>query len=103
MTTTITGCSDDLIEIDGDVHEEFTAPAWKDDYEGGYITCSDGTVLRFTYDKDGLWRFAPVSKGALFDHIDQGCPEDDSCDVVHFKDGLKWVAMTQSEEAFARA
>lgn len=102
MTTTITGFSDDLIEIEGDINEEFTAPAWKDDLESGVLTCSDGTALRFEYDKGGLWRFFPIFMGHLFVRVDQGNEETDTCDVVHFKDGLKWVAMSRSQEDFAR-
>lgn len=97
MATTITGCSDDLIEIEGDVSEELTAPGWKDDFEGGYLTCSDGTALRFEYDRDGIWRFVPIMKGTLFDRVEQGSVQEDTFDVVHFKDGLKWVAMSDPE------
>lgn len=102
MTTTITGLSDDLIEIEGDITEEFTAPGWNDDFEEGIITCSDGTALRFEYGKGGLWRFFPIFMGNLFVRVDQGNEETDTCDVVHFKDGLKWVAMTKTPESFAR-
>lgn len=102
MTTQITGLSDDLIEIEGDIEEEFTAPGWKIDFEGGIITCSDGTALRFEYGKGGLWRFFPICMGHLFVRVDQGNEETDTCDVVHFKDGLKWVAMSRSQEDFAR-
>lgn len=102
MTTTITGCSDDLIEIEGDINEEFVAPGWSDDFEEGVITCSDGTALRFTYGKGGRWRFFPIVMGSLFVRVDQGNEEDDTCDVVHFKDGLKWVGMIKSPESFAR-
>lgn len=102
--TKIYGCSDDLIEVDGDVSEEFSAYSSND--EAKYIVaCSDGTLLQATY--DGCWRFAVIVKGSLpFERIDA---EDDDrpgqrptgepwySDVITFPDGLTWVSLgTQS-------
>lgn len=90
MTTTLTGCSDDLIELNGDLYDEFGA-SYSD--PRGVIGFSDGTLIKYEYDDDGIWRFKPVIKGPLFDHIEQGDVEKDTFDVVHFKDGLKWAVM----------
>jgi hypothetical protein len=57
---TIYGGSDDLIEIDGDLREEFTA--YNED-EGVYVAFSDGTVLKVRYDEEGCWRITPTAKG----------------------------------------
>lgn len=57
---TIYGASDDLIEIDGDLREEFNA---YDEDEGVYVAFSDGTILRVKYDEDGCWRITPTFLG----------------------------------------
>ena len=64
MTTIIYGASDDLIEIEGDdIREEFNVYLDRD--EAIFIAFSDGTVLRATYDKDGIWRLHRLVGGAL--------------------------------------
>lgn len=58
MKITIYGASDDLIEVEGDIHEEFShytdVPF--------YIGISDGTVLRVGY--DGLWNISVLRQGS---------------------------------------
>lgn len=77
----ITGASDDLIEIDGDISEEFN---WypKNSEDRRFIGISDGTVLSVWYDQDGLWRFQRSSVGrATFTKI-EGSVHDDTNDTV---------------------
>lgn len=54
---TIYGASDDLIELDGDIYEEFTAS----DGEPNLIAFSDGTLLEVTYTDAGIWRINALS------------------------------------------
>jgi hypothetical protein len=35
-------------------------------YEGLYMAFSDGTLLKFCYDEDGIWRFMVQFQGSLF-------------------------------------
>lgn len=58
-TVTIYGASDDLIEVEGVIREEF---GHYDD-DPALVTCSDGTALRVVYDHDGIWRVTPVARG----------------------------------------
>ncbi len=97
MTTTLTGCSDDLIVLVGDLYEEFYQGY--EDQEGA-IGFSDGTLVQYEYDSDGIWRFKPIVKGCLFDRIEFGCASEDTFDVVHFNDGLIWAVLTRREENF---
>ena len=55
MSTTIYGASDDLIEVDGQVSEEFNPR----DGEPAYLAFSNGVVLKVIYDDEGLWRIQP--------------------------------------------
>lgn len=88
--TIVTGASDDLIEISGELEEEFNAYNCSD----GTMAFSDGTLLNVCYDKDGIWRFNPIFKGILFEKIEAGLVEKDTNDEVYFKDGLKWCAFS---------
>jgi hypothetical protein len=69
MSVTITGASDDLIEVDGDIYEEFTAlnthghgPCDSGDSVGGILAFSDGTVLSITL-IDEVWRIHTERRG----------------------------------------
>ena len=96
MATTLTGASDNLIELEGDLRDEF-GTLYSD--PRGVIGFSDGTLIKYEYDDDGIWRFIPVIKGPLFDHIEQGDVENDTFDVVHFKYGLMWAVMGTEDNA----
>ena len=52
MTITIYGASDDLIEVEGDISEEFSSLG--DDKN--LLAFSDGTLLEVTYTQAGIWR-----------------------------------------------
>lgn len=88
--TIVTGESDDLIEIRGELTEEFNSY----DCSDGTMAFSDGTLLRVDYDQDGIWRFKPIYKGELFEKVIDGSVPDDTNDEVYFKDGLKWCVFS---------
>ena len=53
MTTRVHGCSDDLVELDGAIYDEFDA------YDRDHrLTFDNGAVLIVAYDRDwdGIWR-----------------------------------------------
>src|ERR1035437_3268732 len=68
---TVYGASDDLIEVEGAIEEEFS---YSDDENGDLLAFSCGVVLRIRYTA-GVWRITPVS-GAEMVRITQA-PEDD--------------------------
>lgn len=86
------GASDDLIEIDGDISEEFS---WCKDEEPAYLGFSDGTVLRIIYDDTGLWKIMIINKGTAtveksFEATDSD--SDNYSDIVVLKDEkIDWV------------
>ena len=88
----IYGASDDLIEVDGDIREEFNPKS--DDFEtdGDLLAFSDGTVLRVKYGAGGVWRITQVAKGsAAFSKVE--APEDDDSnysDRVTLAGDIKW-------------
>lgn len=55
---TLYGASDDLIEIEGDIREEF--PYRDLDGKGDLIGFSNGMLVRVLLDGDGVWRIHPI-------------------------------------------
>jgi len=90
--TTITGASDDLIEIDGELSVEFSA-YMDDNDEHHYLGFSDGTMLSVKYDSDGIWRFNLIAQGSCKMTKVDGCVEKDTFDVVTLEGDLKWVIL----------
>lgn len=80
------GASDDLIEVEGDIFEE-----WGHSNEHpALLAFSDGTLLELRYDEDGLWRITRLAEGtATFTNV-PGNPTDDVCDVATLVGDLRW-------------
>lgn len=88
MSVSICGASDDLIEIEGDVREEFTTMA----DAGALVGASNGALLRIRYTDSGTWRIQPVAGADLID-VKQ-CAEDDEdnySDVATVAGDIAWV------------
>jgi len=86
MSVTISGHSDDLIEIEGDVREEFEALGL-DHY---IVSTSNGVLLRVRCAE--VWRIEVIA-GADKVHI-VPCPEDDDdnySDVATVEGDVTWV------------
>lgn len=91
----IYGSSDDCIEIEGDINDEFYAV----NDEPTLLGFSDGTVLEIEYNSDGIWRIAPVYKGSATYNKEfeaTNSDSDDYSDVVTLTSSdpnLKWWVM----------
>ncbi len=94
MAITVYGASDDLIEVDGDISEEFGykgADGHPNTDDGDLLAFSDGTILRITYDSNGVWRITPVVRGSAQVSIEQ-VPEGDQDGTDRATvDGAVWV------------
>lgn len=64
MSVTIYGSTDDLIEIEGDIREEFTYSCDDEKSDGDLFAFSDGTLLRVKYTDSGIWRITPVVRAS---------------------------------------
>ena len=83
------GASDDLIEIEGDIREEFSPRC----EEPTYLAFSDGTVLRFDYTSDGLWKIYCIHTGSrkiVYEHQATDPDSDQYSDIV-ILDDITWV------------
>lgn len=88
----IYGSSDDLIEIEGDINEEFGFASYQDDRDTAYLTFSDGTVLCVFYDDGGIWRITRRAKGtAEYKKEEATNPNTDYSDRVTLKGNVDWV------------
>lgn len=86
----IYGASDDLIEIDGGIREEFS-PGRDDE---ALLAFSDGTVLRIAYTNDGLWRISPITHGtATYSIVQATDVDDDYTDRAVLAGDIKWVVL----------
>jgi hypothetical protein len=86
---TITGYSDDLIDIEGDISEEFSH---NDDDHPAFLAVSDGTLLRVQRDHDGVWRIVPVRRGnATLDHTFGQDDRDHTDRVTLTGDDVHWI------------
>jgi hypothetical protein len=56
---TVYGASDDLIEVEGAITEEFYAHS----RGPSYLVFNEGTVLRVEYTKDGMWEIRRERSG----------------------------------------
>lgn len=93
MATTIYGASDDLIEIEGDIREEFSAPAWGDNEGRFLVAASDGTLIEVRY--EGIWRITVIHQGSgIWTHDPNPlCDDERYSDRLTCETVLAWVAL----------
>lgn len=91
MSVTIYAASDDLVEVEGAIREEFSDV---DFCEGAYVYVSTGDVVRFRLEDEG-WR-AQVVVDATAPTVDHRDGKDDRVTV----DGqVNWVVATTTQPA----
>ncbi len=86
---TISGASDDLIEIEGDIRDEYYANC-----EGtNYLAFSDGTCLKLTYESGGCWRIYILSMNAkIIEHFIATDPDGtEPNDRLTIEGDIKWL------------
>ena len=92
----VSGYSDDIIFVEGDLNEEFTPGkliSGKAHCECLYMAFSDGTLMNFCYDEDGIWRFTIQYQGILLKVKIPGSIEAATNDVIIFNPGMKWCIL----------
>lgn len=78
-TVTVSGASDDLIELEGDIRDEISP---RNEEDPVMLAFSDGTALSVVYDKDGCWRVNRVAEGtAKIEKV-----EADVADTANYSD-----------------
>jgi hypothetical protein len=91
MEIRITGASDDLIEIEGDIREEFSGG----DKDGDLLAFSDGTLLDVTYDNDGIWRIKRLVAGSCAFEHQAGDVQADTFDIATMRGDIAWVVKSE--------
>jgi hypothetical protein len=93
MGIKIYGASDDLIEIEGDIQEEFNVYL-RDEHDSRILAVSDGTLLRINYDADGIWRLTRLISGSAEFVKVEGAVDIDTPDVVTLsRVPIRWVVL----------
>ena len=93
----VSGDSDDIVFVAGELNDRFYAGKLileDSECECLYMAFSDGTLLKFCYDEDGIWRFRTVFQGTLFAEKFEGSIETSSNDIVAFYKGIKWSVLS---------
>jgi hypothetical protein len=94
MSVTVYGASDDLIEVVGDIREEFP---WHAADGTAFLGFSNGVVLRVAFSISGVWRIVPVA-GTDLVQVTQ-CPEGDEdnySDRATVSGDVAWVVCGSS-------
>lgn len=93
MSLKVYGASDDLIEVEGDIREEFTAST-----DASIISVSDGTLLSIFYSDAGVWHIDTLWVGSHLSRIEPAgdSNSDNYSDVALFEGNIDWVAMGEA-------
>lgn len=103
--TKIYGASDDLIELEGQIREEFNHYGSGDDSKAAILAFSDGTLLEVEYDDDGIWRIKRLAEGSCEYEHKAGSVEKDTPDYAILRGELRWAVKSergQYNPCFAR-
>jgi hypothetical protein len=88
---TIYAASDDLVEVDGDIKEEFSSYRFSDP-GGAYVCVSTGDLIQFRMDEEGDW-FARVIVDATSPVIGRR-PDREGDEQVTITAPVTWVVAT---------
>lgn len=90
------GAIDDLIEVEGDIREEFGYHYSESDPTAKFLAFSDGTALKITYGLDDCcWRISVYASNPESNVKHTPATSEDSgyTDVVVIEADIKWVVV----------
>jgi len=93
MELKVSGHSDDIVCVEGDIEEEF----YFDDGSPVYLAFSDGTLVQVEYTNSGIWSIHILASGfgASVKHDPATNIDDDYSDVVTIHSEISWVLYGQ--------
>lgn len=83
-TVTIYGSSDDLIEVEGDISEEFG-------HDNGFLFFDDGTIVQVEYNNGGVWRINIIEGPAKIKSHQQPCGPEEYSEKMTLEGEFKTV------------
>lgn len=91
----VTGASDDLIEIDGAIREEFNAYSAGREEVTHYLVVDGGALLSIRYDAEGIWRVAVIDSAGMTVEKVEGSPVEETFDVVTLRSEapIRWIVL----------
>jgi hypothetical protein len=96
MSALVYGSSDDLVEVEGDIREEFNC---YDEHDGAVLVFSTGAVLRIVYDAFGMWRIKALLQGEGVSVVGATDRDRDYSDKATVAGLVKWVIYTRTWDA----
>ncbi len=88
------GHSDDCIEVEGDIEDEFNYNYSEDDPTAKFLSFSDGTVIKVTYGLDGAdWQLSIFAKNPESSVTHTPPIGNSYTDVVGIDADIKWVVI----------
>lgn len=88
---TISGHSDDIVMIEGDMNEEFYIM----DQNKWFLAFSDGTLLSVRY--DGTWHLDVLTEGPSFAERIPCKPLENYSDKIIFNGNIHWCLLADEE------
>ncbi len=89
MSIILYGSSDDLIELEGDIQEEFTLAAVEDD-DTMIVGFSNGILVRIRYTSEGVWRITPIVGDVSIVQAPEG-DEENYTDRATIEGNIEWA------------
>ena len=96
MSVLVYGSSDDLVEVEGDIEEEFNC---YDEHDGAVLVFSTGAVLRIVYDALGFWRVKTLLSGQGVSVVGATSLDGDYSDKATVAGAVSWVIYTRNWDA----
>lgn len=89
------GASDDLIEVEGYLNDEFPCPKDDEDRDRALLAFSTGVVLEVEYGNEGIWRIRQLAGQSDQVILDPNPPEDGErySDVAWLREPAEWVVL----------
>jgi hypothetical protein len=97
--TVLYGASDDCIELEGNINEEFYASTNAADDEGDLLTFSCGLVARILFTREGVWRINVLRADLDVEYTLTPCPADDEdnyTDRLEIHSLVRWAVFGNS-------
>jgi hypothetical protein len=91
-TVVVSGYSDYLIEVDGDISEQFQVVDIGDGEEGGFVAFSNGVILRVEF--GAPWRISPVAGCTPETVVIEHTQDKNGSDIARLPSaGIEWVVV----------
>jgi hypothetical protein len=104
MPLKVYGSSDDLIEIEGDIYDEYCVN-FDSDNDEVILALSNGIALAIKYNDCGLWKISQIAgnpSDVKFTHIATDPDSDAYSDVAEISKDVEWIGLVPFADFYRR-